>query len=120
MSDKGHTYNIGFIGSFAGNLGGQVSGDVTATSTQDMAHELQKVAALVAQLRTYQGQIGLGARQQAEVGRHIDALDEEMQGGKPKPGVIKGLLKSIKTATEGAVGNLVASGVTSAISNINL
>ena len=27
VSDKGHTYNIGSIGNFAGNLGGQVGGD---------------------------------------------------------------------------------------------
>ena len=118
--DKGHPYNIGSIENFAGNLGGQVGGDVTATSTQSMGQELEKVAALVAQLHTYQGNMGLGARQQAEVSRHVDALDEELRGGKPKPGVIMGLLKSIKATAEGAAGNLVASGVLSAISNINL
>lgn len=120
VSDKGHTYNIGSIGNFAGNLGGQVGGNITATSTQNRAQELEKVAALVAQLRTYQGQMGLGTRQQAEVSRNVDALDEELRGGKPKPGVIMGLLKSIKATAEGAAGNLVASGVISAISNINL
>ncbi len=118
--DKGHTYNIGSIGSFAGNLGGQVGGDVTATSTQNMGQELEKVATLVAQLRIYQGQMALGAQQQAEVSRHVDALDEELRGGKPKPGTIAGLLKSIKSMVEGAAGNLVASGVISAISNIKL
>ena len=118
--DKGHTYNIGSIGNFAGNIGGQVSGDVNGTSTQNMGQELEKVAALVAQLRTYQGQMGFGVQQQADVSRNVDALDEELRGGKPKPGVIRGLLKSIKTTAEGAAGNLVASGVISAISNINL
>ena len=120
VSDKGHTYNIGSIGSFSGNLGGQVGGDVTATSTQNMGQELEKVAALVAQLRTYEGNMGLDAQRQAEVSRHVDALDEELRGGKPKPGVIMGLLKSIKATAEGAAGNLVASGVISAISNISL
>lgn len=118
--DKGHTYNIGSIGNFAGNLGGQVDGDVTATSTQNMGQELEKVAVLVAQLRTYQGQMGLDAQKQAQVSRHVDALDEELRGGKPKPGVIMGLLKSIKATAEGAAGNLVASGVISAISSIQL
>ena len=120
VSDKGHTYNIGSIANFAGNLGGQVGGDVSATSIQNIEQELEKVAALVAQLRTYQGQMGLGARQQAEVNRHIDALDEKVRAKKPKPSVIMGLLKSIKATAEGAAGNLVASGVISAISNINL
>ncbi len=120
VSGKGDTYHIGSIGNLTGNLGGQVGGDVNATSTQDMEQELEKVATLVAQLRTYQGQMGLDARQQSEVSKHVDALDEELRGGKPEPRIIKGLLKSIKAMTEGAAGNLVASGVISAISNINL
>lgn len=120
VSGKGDTYHIGSIGSLVGNLGGQVGGDVKATSTQNIGQELGKVIALVAQLRTYQGQMGLSPRQDAEVGRHIEALDEEMRGEKPKPGVIKGLLKSIKTMAEGAAGNLVASGIVSTISNISL
>jgi hypothetical protein len=115
--DKGYTYNIGSIGSFAGNLGGQVDRDVIAKSTQNTGQELETVAALVAQLRTYQGQMGLGAQHQAEVSRHVDALDEELRGGKPKLAVITALLKSIKSIAEGAAGNLVASGVVSAISS---
>jgi hypothetical protein len=43
-----------------------------------------------------------------------------MRDSKPKLGVICGLLKSIKSTMEGAAGNLIASGVVSAISNINL
>ena len=120
VSGKGDTYHIGSIGNFAGNIGGQVNGDVSATSTQNMGQELEKVTALVVQLRAYQGYMGLTARQDAEVGRHIDALDEELRGKKPKPGAIAGILKSIKTVAEGTAGNLVASGVVSAISNINL
>ncbi len=118
--DKGHTYNIGSIGSFAGNLGGQVDGDVTTTSTQNIEKELEKVVALVTQLRIYQGQMGLGAQQQTEISRHVDALDKELRGNRPKPGVIAGLLKSIKSMAEGAAGSLVASGVISAISSIKL
>ena len=68
-----------------------MSGDVAATSTQSMGQEVEKVTALVAQLRTYQDQMGLGPQQQAEVGRHVDEFDEELRGGKPKPGVIAGL-----------------------------
>jgi hypothetical protein len=120
VSDKGDTYNIGSIGSFAGNLGGQVGGNVSGTSTQNLRQELEKVTALVGQLRQYKGQMGLGARQQIEVSRNVDAIDEELRGSKPKPGVIGGLLKSIKSTMEGAAGNLIASGVVSAISNINL
>jgi hypothetical protein len=120
VSGKGDTYNIGSIGNFAGNLGGQVDGNVSGTSTQNTGPELDKVAILVAQLRQYQGEMGLGPRQQAEVSRTVDAIDEELRGAKPKPSTIGGLLKSIKSTMEGAAGNLIASGVASAISNINL
>jgi hypothetical protein len=120
VSSKSDTYHIGSIGSFAGNLGGQVGGNVTATSTQNVEQELEKVAALVGQLRQYQGQMGLGSRQQAEVSRKVDAIDEELRGRRPKPGAISSLLKSIKTMMEGAAGNIVASGVVSAISSIHL
>jgi hypothetical protein len=120
VSGKGDTYNIGSIGNFAGNLGGHVGGNVSGTSTRNVGQELDKVATLVGQLRQYQGQIGLDPGQQAEVSRNVDAIDEELQGRKPKPGVIGGLLKSIKSTVEGAAGNLIASGVVSAISNINL
>ena len=85
-----------------------------------MGQELEKVAALVGQLRQCQGQMGLAPRQQAEVSRHANAIEEELRGSKPKPGVIAGLLKSIKSMAEGAAGNLVATGVASAISNIQL
>ena len=119
-SGKGNTYRIGSIGSFAGNMGGQVNGNVTGTAAQNVGQELEKVAALVNQLRHYQGQMGLAPRQQAEVSRHADAIEEELRGSKPKPGVIAGLLKSIKSMAEGAAGNLVATGVVSAISNIQL
>ena len=119
-SNKGDIYHIGSIGSFAGNMGGQVGGDVTGTATQNMGQELEKVAALVGQLRQYQGQMGLAPQQQAEVSRHADAIAEELRSSKPKPEAIAGLLKSIKSMAEGAAGNLVASGVVSAISNIKL
>ena len=120
VSGKGDTYNIGSIGTFSGNLGGHVGGNVSGTSTQNVDQELDKVTALVGQLRQYQGQMGLDPRQQAEVSGNVDAIDEELRGRKPKPSVIGGLLKSIMSVMEGAAGNLIASGVMSAISNINL
>lgn len=120
VSDKGNTYNIGSIGNLTGNLGGHVGGDVNATSTQNVGQELEKVAALVGQLRSYQGRMGLNAQQDAKMDGYVDALDEELRAKKPKTGAITGLLKSIKATAEGAAGNLVASGVISAISNINL
>lgn len=120
VSGKNDTYNISIGGSFAGNMGGQVAGNVTGMVAQHMGQELEKVVALVGQLRQYQGQMGLDNRQQAEVGRHADAISEELRSSKPKPGVIAGLLKSIKSMAEGAAGNLIASGVVSAISDIKL
>jgi hypothetical protein len=120
MSGKGDTYNIGSIGNFAGNLGGQVGGNVSGTSTQNMGQDLEKVAILVVHLRKYQGEMGLGPRQQAEVSRNVDSIDEELRGANPKPSIVGGLLKSIKSTMEGTAGNLIASGVASAISNINL
>jgi type II secretory pathway component HofQ len=93
---------------------------ITATSAQNINQELDKVAALVAELRTYQHQMGLDPQQQTEVSRHVEALDEELRGSKPNTGIIAGLLRSIKNMAEGAAGNLVASAVISAISNVKL
>jgi hypothetical protein len=120
VSGRGDTYHIGSIGSLAGNIGGQVGGNVTGTLTQNLEHELEKVAALVGQLRQYEGQTGLNAKQQAEISRHVDAIDEELRGKRSQPGAIGGLLRSIRVMMEGAAGNLVASGVVSAISGIRL
>ncbi|MBS5905028.1 AbiTii domain-containing protein [Roseomonas mucosa] len=117
---KGDTYNIGSIGSFAGNLGGKVGGDVTGTATQNIGQELEKVAGLLAQLRTHRDQMGLDAGQRAVLDGHVAELDEELRGAAPRPGVVAGLLKSIKSVAEGAAGNLIASGVVSMISGIKL
>ena len=120
VSGKGDTYNVGSIGSFAGNLGGQVAGDVTGNATQNVEQELGKVAALVDQLKLYHTQVGLNAHQEAELGKQVNALDEEVRLAKPKAKVVDCLLKSLKATMEGASGNLIASGVISAISNIRL
>lgn len=120
VSGKGDTYNIGSIGNFAGNLGGSVAGDVTGTANQNLGQELEKVAELMRQLRRHAGDVGLDAGDQAKVTRNVEAIEEELRGVVPKPGVVKGLLKSIKATMEGAGGSLVASGVISAISKINL
>ena len=119
VSGMGDTYNIGSIGNFAGNLGGQVGGNVSGTSTQNVGQDLDKVTALISQIRQYKGQMGLGPQEQEEVSHNVDAIDEELRGKRPEPGVIGGLLMSIKSTMEGAAGNLIASGVVSAISNIN-
>lgn len=120
VSGKGDTYNIGSIGSFAGNLGGKVGGDVTGTSTRNIGQELEKVAALVAQLRTHRDQMGLDEVRRAALDGHVAELDEELRGAAPRPGVVAGILRSIKSVAEGATGNLIASGVVSLISGIKL
>jgi hypothetical protein len=120
VSDKGDTYNIGTIGNFGGNIGGKVRGNVIGTATQNVSRELEKVAALVRQLRQYEGEMGLDVSDQAEVSRHVDAVESELSKRKPKTEVIGGLLKTIRTTMEGAAGNLIASGVISAVSNISL
>lgn len=120
VTGKGDTYNIGSIGSFAGNLGGKVGGDVNGTATQNISQEFEKVAGLLAQLRTHRDQMGLDAGQRAALDGHVVQLDEELRGAAPRPGVVAGLLKSIKSVAEGAAGNLIASGVVSMISGIKL
>lgn len=120
VSGKGDTYNIGSIGSFAGNLGGSVGGNVSGTATQNLGRELEKIAGLLAQLRSHRDQMGLDEGRQAVLDGHVAELDEELRGAAPRPGVIAGLLKSIKSVAEGAAGNLIASGVVSIISGIKL
>jgi hypothetical protein len=120
VNNKGDTYNIGTIGSFAGNLGGDVGRDINAKSKQNLGQELGKVAGPMRQIRAFEGQMGLLPRQQAEVITHVDAIDTELNISPPNPSKIAGFLKSIKTIAEGAVGNIVASGVVAATSGIHL
>lgn len=120
VSGEGDTYNIGSIGSFAGNLGGKVGGDVTGTANYSIGQELEKVAGLLAQLRAHRDQMGLDAGQRAVLDGHVAELDKELQGDAPRAGVVAGLLKSIKSVAEGAAGNLIAGGVVSMISAIKL
>lgn len=119
-NNAGHTFNIGSIGSFAGNLGGKIKGDATASSTQHVHQELEKVAALISQLRLHQNQMGLNSQQQTDVSQYLDELEEEQMKAEPQPRIIMGLLHSIKNVAQEVATNLVASGVISAISNINL
>lgn len=120
VSGKDNTYNIGSIGNFAGNLGGKSSGNVNTYSMQNLSQEIEKVASLTSQIRAYQSQMGLDPNQEAEVAHHLDRLEAEVRMENPKPGVIVGLLNSIKTIAEGATGSLIATGVAAAISNIKL
>ncbi len=119
-NSKGDIYNIGSIGNFAGNLGGQVTGNVSGVVTQQFEIEFDKVRTLINQIRQHQNQLGLMPQQEIEVNRTVNALDEELRGKKPKEGIVKSLLASLKTTLEGTAGNLIASGILAVISNVNL
>jgi hypothetical protein len=105
------TYNIGTIGSFAGNIGGNVGGDVNATSSQVSASDIVKISELTRQIRAVDYQMGLTPTAQHELRETVDALDGEIAEPSPKRGRIAGLLHSVRTIAEGAAGNVVATGV---------
>lgn len=120
VSGRGDTYNIGSISGFAGNLGGQVAGDVSGNSVSNVGQELEKISTLIEQIRQHFGQLALPSHKDAELRNAVDALDEELRGGRPSATVVRRLLQSIKVIAEGAMGNLIASGIVGAISRIHL
>ncbi len=76
-----------------------ISGEISAEKAQAFLAQLKPVIA------------GLPEPQQTEIKGQVALLDEEINKTLPSPSKITEVLRSIRTAAEGAAGNLIASGI---------
>ena len=110
-------YQIGRIENFSGNMG-SVSGDAVVTTQQTIGLAVVDVRALIDQIIQHTGALGLGSQALGELNGYLDALRSEANLPVPKPGVLQGLLKSVRNVVEGAAGSIVASGILAHIDKI--
>jgi hypothetical protein len=92
-----------------GNLGSAGTSTVNVTSVPPEA--LAAFRAFVDEIRTRSDEMGLDATTRSDLEAKVDELRAELARPIPTPSKLGSLLASIKTMTEGAAGNLIASGV---------
>jgi len=84
----------------------------THHSTQKLAitqNQLDAVRDFVALFKARLSEIPLDGDSKAEAGAEIATLDAQLQSSRPKPGILRESLQSIRTILEGAAGSVVAS-----------
>jgi hypothetical protein len=108
---------IGSIHNFAGNIGqdaGQSSIQATQASTSFL--DLDTIRALAAQINEHANEL---PTQSSSVVRHeLQDLDKELRSSEPNQSKVRAALASIKSALEGAAGNLIASGILAEVAKI--
>lgn len=111
------TYNIAHIANVSGAIG-PVSDAATVISTQLNQSQVGELSKLVKQIGELKDKMGLTESQDGELGEHIEAIDEELKKDQLNDGRVKGILRSIKSISESATGNVVATGVVNLIDKI--
>jgi hypothetical protein len=108
---------IGKIENFAGNLGTSINqSSIQATQTKVGVIDLDAIQALVAQINKHTDE--LPARSVSAVRNEIENLNKEFQSAAPNRTKVMAALGSIKSALEGAAGNLIASGILAELAKI--
>jgi hypothetical protein len=101
---------IGSIQNFAGNIGqGGGQSSIHATQTNAPVLDLDAVKTLAVQINKHLDD--LPTLVSPVVRRELEELDEEVRSREPNQSKIRAALGSIKSALEGAAGNLIASGI---------
>jgi hypothetical protein len=112
-----NSITIGSTQHFVGNIG-QRGGhsSIQATQTDNSILDLGAVRALVAQIIKHSNE--LPTESSAVVRLELKSLDEDVRSSVPNQSKIRAALSSIKTALEGAAGNLIASGILAEIAKL--
>jgi hypothetical protein len=101
------TYNIGSIGTFAGNLGNaNTSGSITLVINS--WSDLQNFADQVSKASSSLGDEGADT---VMLDTAIKELKAEINKPDPDSGMVRGLLGDVRNAVSGAAGSLIASGI---------
>lgn len=102
-----------FIFNFHGNTSGVQFLQNSPNSIQTMTNQidLEQVSDFISKIKENLTKLELPQSQQNVVESAVEAISHEIESPQPKHAAVKQSLLSIKTMLEGAVGNLVASGV---------
>lgn len=86
----------------------------TVNSTQIMTNgvDVGQISEFISKLKENLIHAGLSEEQQSVVESEVETISAELVSVQPQPTVIQKSLQSIRTALEGAGGNLIASGLT--------
>ena len=89
-----------------------------ATQNLNIGLDIQKVLALVAEIRAKEAELGLSADEATELSSELTTIEVQSESPKPKATIIKESLKSIRAILEGATGNVAASGLLALLASI--
>ncbi|MER8393726.1 hypothetical protein NKH10_17665 [Mesorhizobium sp. M1340] len=105
------TYNIGSIGTFAGNMGsGNTAGDINVSITSST-----QILEIVRKIRESLPDLAKAGADGPRLSHAIEAIEHEANNNKPDGSRIKALLSDAREALVGAAGNLTAEGAMSLI-----
>ena len=102
----------------AGIVGSTFGGDAMLIIDQSRPFSDEQLAglhSLMEQIETYQKELGLQAAQGAALLEAVGEIKSELAVGKPDAGKVRALLASMRNVLEGAAGNVIASGILTAI-----
>lgn len=89
-----------------------------ATQNLNIGLDIQKVLALVAEIRAKEAELDLSADEATELSSELTTIEVQSESPKPKATIIKESLKSIRAILEGATGNVAASGLLALLASI--
>ena len=92
----------------------------TLSSSQSMENEIdfKKIHEFIEQLETASSELSLNEEKSAELVSEISTIKAQTKSPKPKPGILRESISSIRTILEGASGSVVAQGLLSIVKNI--
>lgn len=86
-------------------------GSIQTQSMSISQNELAAIEALVTSLQSEVGALGLGAEARAEADAEMQTLKAQLQSNKPKTGIIRESLKTLRNLIEGVASNAVAADI---------
>ncbi|MFN0075339.1 MAG: hypothetical protein ACKVY0_02580 [Prosthecobacter sp.] len=90
----------------------------TSHSTQSLtlqAADLKAIQEFITQLKPQLSNLGLSGDALQEATSDISTVEAQLASTKPKPGILKESLTSLRTILEGVAGNMIASGLSGQI-----
>lgn len=78
----------------------------------------EDINAFLDSLKSQLNELPIGEEDKEEVTSDIETIESQLRSSRPKDGIVKECLKSIRNVLEGATGSILASGLLSQMGNI--